>query len=57
MPTYDYECPRCRLVLELQHPMSDSSPRYCQDCESVLVKRIQAAPVHFKGAGFYRTDK
>lgn len=58
MPTYDYKCPSCQHVEEMQHGMKDVVNTVCPQCRhDFLVKVISSGtPVHFKGSGFYETD-
>jgi putative FmdB family regulatory protein len=33
MPTYEYECPKCRIKMDRQRPMSESNlPALCPRC-------------------------
>lgn len=53
MPTYDYECRKCRKVSEVVHGMTEKLKK-CPLCGSRRVKRlITGAPiVVFKGGGW-----
>ena len=58
MPTYDYECQKCRHGFELFQKMSDKPGGTCPKCGSRRVKRLlgTGAGMIFKGSGFYITD-
>lgn len=58
MPTYDYECQKCRHGFELFQKMSDKPGGTCPQCGSRRVKRLlgTGAGMIFKGSGFYITD-
>lgn len=54
MATYEYQCKICSNVTQVERNMSDDEvlPLCCGE----LTTRIwQAAPIMFKGAGFYKT--
>lgn len=57
MPWYDYQCEKCGTVFEVNRSMNDESKAKCHACGSTRTIRIySAAPVVFKGSGFYATD-
>ena len=56
MPIYTYECP-CGQVLDINHPMSETPDIECNNCDSMMHKVFGVAGIHFKGSGFYTTDK
>ncbi|MCH7471775.1 zinc ribbon domain-containing protein [bacterium] len=58
MPWYDYQCEKCGAVFEVQRAM-DAVPKVrCKLCGSRRTVRIfTPAGVHFKGSGFYVTDR
>lgn len=43
MPTYDYECDRCRTVFEAFHAASAPSPE-CPECGGLSTKHFMSAP-------------
>lgn len=56
MPTYTYECDICGQM-DVVQSIRDISMSQCPQCMSINFKKIfVAAPVQFKGSGFYRTD-
>ncbi len=57
MPTYDYECQKCRNVFEVFQPMTASKLRKCPRCGGKLKRLLgTGAGIIFKGSGFYATD-
>lgn len=48
MPTYDYECPKCRKTTEVEHSMKDDNDIYCPWCETVMRKQISAPACHVR---------
>lgn len=44
MPTYTYECQRCRRTYDIQQRMTDAHITECQVCGSSKFKRIISAP-------------
>lgn len=48
MPTYTYECERCKKVYERVQKVTDEPDVVCQECgEPGGVKRVVVAPVGF----------
>ncbi len=58
MPTYDYECGKCKHRFELRRSYSDSNGQItrCPKCKGRAERIFTSVPVIFKGAGFYVTD-
>ena len=57
MPTYEYQCNRCKAVYELRQGFDAETTHKCEECGKGTAKRILHAPkVLFKGSGFYVTD-
>ena len=65
MPTYDYQCEKCRKTFELYQSMKDAALTTCpkEHCQQKSwgkgkVKRLlgTGAGLIFKGSGFYITD-
>lgn len=56
MPTYQYFCDGCSLDFEASRSFTDTSEQHCPQCKSAARKVFAPVGVHFKGAGFYRTD-
>jgi putative FmdB family regulatory protein len=57
LPAYDYKCTRCNLNQEINHGWHNRPVVLCNYCNEPMVKVIGAAATHFKGKGFYSTDK
>ena len=57
MPTYDYECTKCRHKFEAFQKMTDKPLSNCPECQSKIKRLIGAGSgIIFKGSGFYATD-
>ena len=57
MPTYDYECQKCKHIFEVFQSMTDKRLEKCPKCGGKVKRLISAgAGVIFKGSGFYETD-
>jgi len=56
MPLYDYACTRCGRVREVRHGFDETFEAPCESCGAPLRRVFNAAPVLFKGSGFYVTD-
>lgn len=57
MPRYDYHCTECGFEIEIQRSFNDDKEILCYDCDHPLSKKFSPTPAHFKGNGFYSTDK
>ncbi len=56
MPIYEYECCDCGCRFERKHGLHDTHKAKCPQCQGKAKRLIQAAPVIYKGSGFYVTD-
>jgi putative FmdB family regulatory protein len=56
MPLYDYACADCGRVKEVRHGFDETHQAPCEACGGPLRRVFNAAPVLFKGSGFYVTD-
>lgn len=56
MPLYEYGCTSCGLVTDIRHGFDEKPEVKCERCGTPLVRRFSAAPIVFKGSGFYVTD-
>ena len=57
MPTYEYECLKCKYKFEEFQNMTDEPLKVCPKCGGKLQRLIgTGAGIIFKGKGFYQTD-
>lgn len=58
MPTYDYECSKCKHTWELFQPITAKPVKKCPGCGKQSARRVigPGAAILFKGSGFYLTD-
>lgn len=57
MPTYDFECAKCKKRFEAFQKMSDDPIKSCPSCGGKAHRLISAGSgIIFKGTGFYETD-
>jgi putative FmdB family regulatory protein len=56
MPLYDYICTQCRKVAEVRHGFGETYREPCAACGAPMTRVFNAAPIVFKGSGFYKTD-
>lgn len=56
MPTYEYECDKCRRVFEIRQRISEPALTACDACGGAVRRLLSAAPFILKGAGWYVTD-
>ncbi len=57
MPTYEYQCVKCKVSYELRQGFDAETTHPCEECGKGVAKRILHAPrVVFKGSGWYATD-
>jgi putative FmdB family regulatory protein len=56
MPLYDYKCKDCGKVTEVRHGFNDSHSDPCPACGGTVARVFSAAPIVFKGSGYYVTD-
>lgn len=57
MPTYDYQCRKCKHRFELFHSITDDKPKRCPRCKGRADRKPSiGAGLLFKGSGFYITD-
>ena len=47
--TYIYYCPICNKKKEIEHSMNDKIEIECFECKELLIKKITAPSVIFKG--------
>ena len=53
MPVYEYECPTCEKVMEVQQRMSDDPLKTCPECGGEVKKLVSMSSFHLKGGGWY----
>src|SRR5256886_17274835 len=56
MPTYEYECLKCRRVFEIRQRISEPALTVCDVCGGSVRRLISSAPFILKGEGWYVTD-
>ena len=57
MPTYEYECDKCKKHFDLFHSMTETKIQKCPKCGGKTHRLIGGGSgVIFKGTGFYDTD-
>ena len=56
MPTYEYECLKCRRVFEIRQRISEPALTVCDACGGQVRRLLSAAPFILKGEGWYVTD-
>ncbi|HEV3091519.1 MAG TPA: FmdB family zinc ribbon protein [Candidatus Cybelea sp.] len=56
MPLYDYACTKCGQSVEVRHGFDETHDAPCKACGAPMRRVFNAAPVLFKGSGFYVTD-
>jgi putative FmdB family regulatory protein len=56
MPLYDYACTQCGRTFEVRHGFNEAHHDPCTVCGAPVRRVFNAAPVLFKGSGFYVTD-
>ena len=59
MPTYEYECAKCKKTFEISQSIKDKSLTACPDkkCKGKVKRLIGlGGGFIFKGSGFYATD-
>ena len=57
MPSYDYQCIKCKHVQEEFHSIIASPEIKCDKCGNKTIRLISGqAGIIFKGSGFYVTD-
>jgi putative FmdB family regulatory protein len=56
MPLYDYKCKECGKVTEVRHGFNEGHADPCPACGGAVRRVFSAAPIVFKGSGYYVTD-
>jgi putative FmdB family regulatory protein len=56
MPTYEYECGKCRRVFEIRQRISEPPLQICEACGGEVRRLLSPTPFILKGGGWYVTD-
>ena len=56
MPTYEYRCLDCSHEYEKREGFDAPALQSCPTCGGTARRVLHAAPIVFKGSGFYVTD-
>lgn len=57
MPTYEYECDKCKGHFDIFQKMTDEPIKKCPECGGKAHRLIGlGSGIIFKGSGFYETD-
>jgi putative FmdB family regulatory protein len=56
VPTYEYECDKCRRVFEVRQRISEPALTTCDACGGAVRRLLSPAPFILKGDGWYVTD-
>jgi len=56
MPIYEYQCAECCHTFERRQRFDEEAVAMCPGCGGKSRRVIHAAPIIFKGSGFYVTD-
>ncbi len=57
MPTYEYECAKCRKTFDVFQSIKDNPLTKCPTCKGKIKRLVgTGAGIIFKGSGFYQTD-
>lgn len=59
MPVYTYQCASCGAEKEVfrSYDVGDIVEPKCEKCNVEMMRVFKPTPVHFKGHGYYVTDK
>ena len=57
MPTYEYECEKCKKRFDHFQSMTSKLLKKCPECGGKITRLLGAGSgIIFKGSGFYQTD-
>jgi putative FmdB family regulatory protein len=56
VPTYEYECDKCRRVFEVRQRISEPALTTHDGCGGAVRRLLSPAPFILKGDGWYVTD-
>ena len=54
MPSYDYVCPECKQVIEIEKSMDSTEDFQCPKCNTKLTRVFSTPAFLLKGEGFYK---
>jgi putative FmdB family regulatory protein len=56
VPTYEYECEKCRRLFEVRQRITAAALTTCEACGGPVKRLLSSAPFILKGEGWYVTD-
>jgi putative FmdB family regulatory protein len=56
VPTYEYQCDKCRQIYEIRQRISEPALTVHDGCGGPVHRLLSAAPFILKGEGWYVTD-
>jgi len=56
VPTYEYQCDKCRQIFEIRQRISEPALTLHDGCGGPVHRLLSAAPFILKGEGWYVTD-
>ena len=56
MPVYEYQCEKCKEIVEVLQKVSDDPLTECEKCGGKIEKLFNSMNFHLYGSGFYSTD-
>jgi putative FmdB family regulatory protein len=56
LPLYEYQCLKCKALIEKIQKFSDAPLTKCEKCGGKLERLLSAPAIQFKGSGWYITD-
>ena len=56
MPVYEYQCEKCKDVVEVLQKVSDEPLTECEKCGGKIAKQFNSMNFHLYGPGFHITD-
>jgi putative FmdB family regulatory protein len=56
VPTYEYECEKCRRLFEVRQRITEAPLSTCEVCGGPVKRLLSPAPFILKGEGWYVTD-
>lgn len=56
MPLYEYQCTKCKKLIEKIEPVNGPHLKKCPHCGGKVERQLAAPAIQFKGSGWYVTD-